>query len=380
MIQITARYKDHLVDIHFPCSESELQSALMELHAADENPAELFVMDVEYPKEFDILKDRFINMDELNFLAKRMESFWGLEETQFYEAMKQEGFTELKDLINLTLNLNRYTLIQNIGDMAAVGREYELNTKGCIPSNDQDNPKYAQIGRQLLSSGKGIVTEHGLLFINNDLPFEEPYDGQVLPPYLYDNGLILTATLEYAGKTEYAYLPCEELAIQKAVKRLGAETAEDTKITLEDFNMNNPEWYEGMKEICVNEGIYAVNRLVKAIRDANMELEKLSAMIRFADVDGVDDIVKLAENMELFVYVPNSSEYENIGRHFLGLDPEYHIHPELEKFLDYEKLGRAIAESREGTFLDGGGYVCLEREYRLSEILDIDESMKMGGM
>lgn len=380
MIQITVRCNDHYANIHFPCSENELLSALMELHAADENPAELFVTDIEYPEELDILKDRFINMDELNFLAKRMESFWGLEETQFYEAMKQEGFTELKDLINLTLNLNRYTLIQNIGDMAAVGREYELNTKGCIPSNDQDNPKYAQIGRQLLSSGKGIVTEHGLLFINNDLPFEEPYDGQVLPPYLYDNGLILTATLEYAGKTEYAYLPCEELAIQKAVKRLGAETAEDTKITLEDFNMNNPEWYEGMKEICVNEGIYAVNRLVKAIRDANMELEKLSAMIRFADVDSVDDIIRLAENKELFVYVPNSAEYENIGRHFFYSDSEYYIHPEMEKYLDYEKFGKAIAESREGEFLEGGGFVCLEKGYSLTDILDIDETMKMGGM
>ena len=90
MIQVTVKYNDHSAVIHFPCSENELLAALMEIHAADENPAELFVTDIEYPKELDILKNRFINLDELNFLAKRMESFWGLEETQFFEAMKQE--------------------------------------------------------------------------------------------------------------------------------------------------------------------------------------------------------------------------------------------------------------------------------------------------
>ena len=46
MIKVTVQYNDHLVDIHFPCSETTLQSALMEIHAADDNPPELFVTDV----------------------------------------------------------------------------------------------------------------------------------------------------------------------------------------------------------------------------------------------------------------------------------------------------------------------------------------------
>lgn len=380
MIQVTVKYKDHHVDIHFPCSESELLSALMELHAANDNPAELFITDIEYPKELSVLKDRFINIDELNFLAKRMESFWGLEETQFYEAAKYEGFTDLKDLINLTMNLNRYTLIQSIGDMAEIGREYTLNTKGCIPTNDLDNPKYAKLGKQLIVSGEGIFTEHGLLFVDKDTPFAETYDGQVFPPYLYDSSLIITAIIEYGRRKEYVYLPCEELAINKALKRLGVKDIENSIITLEDFNVDNKEWFEKMKKLCTEEGIYSLNRLVQTIKYADMDLDKLSAIIKFADVDGVDDIVRLAENLELFEYVPNATDYETIGRHFLKIDPEYQIHPELEKYLDYEKLGKAIAKSREGVFLDSGGYICLERECRLVDILDIDDSMKMGGM
>ena len=57
MIKVTVQYNDHLVDIHFPCSETTLRSALMEIHAADDNPPELFVTDVIFPEELDHLKD-----------------------------------------------------------------------------------------------------------------------------------------------------------------------------------------------------------------------------------------------------------------------------------------------------------------------------------
>ena len=59
MIKVTVQYNDHLVDIHFPCSETTLRSALMEIHAADDNPPELFITDVIFPEELDHLKDRF---------------------------------------------------------------------------------------------------------------------------------------------------------------------------------------------------------------------------------------------------------------------------------------------------------------------------------
>lgn len=74
MIKVTVRYNDHLVDIHFPCSETTLQSALMEIHAADDNPPELFVTDVIFPEELNHLKDRFVNLDELNYRNKRLDT------------------------------------------------------------------------------------------------------------------------------------------------------------------------------------------------------------------------------------------------------------------------------------------------------------------
>ena len=321
MIKVTVRYNDHLVDIHFPCSENTLQSALMEIHAADDNPPELFVTDVIFPEELDHLKDRFVNLDELNYLAKRMESFFGTEEEQFYEAMKQEGFTELKDLINLSFNLNKYCLIQNIGNMGKIGQEYLLNRDGSILANDDANPKYAEIGRRLMQSGTGIVTEHGILFVDEDVQFQELYDGQVFPPYLYDASILCTAKAEYHGKVEYLYLPCERAAIDKSIGRLGAPDAESVSIILDDFMVDNPEWMRRLREMTSSESIYDINDLVGAISNADMQLDKLTAVAEYAGVEDAKSITALANSLGLFTLVEDAEDHEDVGKHFVEHDP-----------------------------------------------------------
>ena len=178
MIKLKIKYGNSLTDLRFPCTERQMSAALERIHAEDVTPLELYVSEVIFPEELGCLQDRFVNLDEVNFLGKRMDSFFGDEEYQFYEAMKSEGFDTLPDLINLSFNLNRYPLIQDISDMGKIGREYLLTVKGCLPADDADDPKYAKLGRELIRSGKGVFTEHGLLFVDEDTPFIRDYDGQ----------------------------------------------------------------------------------------------------------------------------------------------------------------------------------------------------------
>lgn len=184
MITATVKHNDNYADIEFPCSEAYLSAKLMEIHVDDLSSITHYISAITEPNELSFLKDKMINLDEINYLAKRMDSFFGDEETQFFEAIKLEHFTEMKDLINLTFNLDKYTLIKDVSDMGKVGREYLLNTEGCIPAHDEDNPKYAEIGRELLRSGRGIFTEHGLLFHDQNRPFEELYNGKTFPAYI----------------------------------------------------------------------------------------------------------------------------------------------------------------------------------------------------
>lgn len=164
-IRIRIRNADHEIDVQFPISENELYAKLAEIHAIEgkEAPQSAFVTEVYWPEEFSMLKDRLANLDELNYLGKRMESFDTLEYDQFLIGISKLDSKEVKDLINLTFNLNHFTLCQDVSSYGKIGREYVLNTEGAVPAHDEDDPKYATIGKDLIDRGLAQITERGLL-------------------------------------------------------------------------------------------------------------------------------------------------------------------------------------------------------------------------
>ncbi len=376
MIKLKIKYGNSQTDLHFPCKEAEMSAALERIHAEDVTPLELYVSEVVFPEELGFLQDRFVNLDEVNFLGKRMDSFFGDEEYQFYEAMKSEGFDTLPDLINLSFNLDRYPLIRDISDMGKIGREYLLTVKGCLPADDEDDPKYAEFGRKLIQSGKGVFTEHGLLFVDESTPFQKLYDGQVFPPYVYDSDVLCIARADYNGKSEFLYLPCEEKAIDKALARLGA-APENAKITLEDFSVNNPKWFERFKQIAADEGVYELNGLANAINSADTDLKKLWLVAEYAEVEEAGQLARLAENIGCFKVIEDVSNYEDVGRYIVDNNNCYALHPELEDYFDFNGFGEHIAEEYGGKFVDGG-FIYNDTDTSLLDILYQDKPMTMG--
>ena len=124
MIKIRIRNAGHEVDVRFPVSESKLYAKLSGIHAVENrNDAQsAYVTEVYWPEEFSILKDRFANLDELNYLARRMESFDTLEYDQFLIGITKLDSKEVKDLINLTFNLDHFTLCQDVSSYGKIGR------------------------------------------------------------------------------------------------------------------------------------------------------------------------------------------------------------------------------------------------------------------
>lgn len=379
IISLTLQHYGRYIDIEMPCSENQLYEKLRSLDV-DNNSKDVFVYKVKYPTELSFLENKYSNIDELNFLAKRFDSFCGDEDIQFYEAIKYEKFTALKDLINMTFNLNKYTLIRDISDVGKIGREYLLNRDGSIPAHDEDNPKYAQLGRELLNSGKGIFTDCGLLFVNPDLEFQEIYDGQVFPMYLYDPSFLLIVEAQYNGKSEYLYLPCEQLSIDKAFARLGDPFGDDTAFTIDDFCVQSAEWKNKFKTLMDFDGIYEVNNLCKAINDADMNLEKLTAVAEFAEVEDARSLTNLAENLNKFIFIENAETQEDIGHYWADNYDAYSLNPDMEDYFDFNGFGEYIEEKTNGKFVSGG-YVCPESPMDLSQILDNgEEPYIIGGL
>lgn len=370
MIQVILQNNYHKKELEFPCREAELTNALIALNYESETSPGVFVFQVVEPEGLKTLENQFVDLDELNYLAKRMESFFGEGEfSQFYEALKHEGFTSMKDIINLTFNMNRYPLIQDISDVTKIGREYLLITQGAIPADDLDNPMYAEKGRQLIQSGKGIFTEHGMLFVDEDTPFQELYDGEVFPFYLCDSDYVITVILEYNDKQELISLPCEEIAIYKASKRLKAPNIDSLTVKLEGASFHDSEWMQRFEDVLREQGVSEVNLLCRTISDHDMDLNKLSALVNYTNVEEARDIIKLIENEECFIFFKSCEDFEAVAKKFIADDPqEYFVSDSLEDYIDYEQFDEDMDRDNDGKFVREG-YVCMADGERLEDVL-----------
>ena len=376
-------YNGKSAEIDFPISDEMLNEILEESGMSTDTTGAFFVEDIHYPSELSCLDAKIINLDELNFLAKRLDSFTDDELEQFYVAAEHENLKTLKELINLTYNLDKFTVIKDVSDMAKVGRAYTLNTEGCVPADSRYDAKYAEIGRQLLGSGRGIFTEHGLLFVESK-PMDEVYDGRVLPGFAYKD-FIINVDLTYKGRYESLFLPESRLAIDKAVRRLGAETIEDCECTYEYENPNYGRFAVKFEDILENEGIEGLNALAYQFYTYDIDTRKLDAAIEMTGVTSSKNIITLIDHLDDVELIPDidRNDFAGVGRYYLDQSNDLEISPDLEDFFNYEEFGEYIVEEYSGRFTSCG-FLYYDGNDSMSEIVnaldDEGSTMSIGGM
>ena len=267
MIKATIQNSPYCTEIRFPCSETELSKKLGELGMNLEHLAPMaMVLEIE-PSELSVLTDCDVSLDALNYLGKRLDGLSGLERKQFLAVLscdKADIGYGLKNIINLTYNLARYTLIEDTNDVERVGRIHMLNVHGFLSESEYKNKEWlAEQGVKLLESGTGIDTEYGKLYINEDVPFEEIFNGTTFPAYYCEPNSVVGVEIGYDNLTEFVELPCEDIAIKKALCRLGADDILDCKIEVDSSRDISNEWWEKICEVEKTKDIFGLNELLK---------------------------------------------------------------------------------------------------------------------
>ena len=80
------------------------------------------------------------NLDELDYLAKRLESFDDDQGIQFEAVAAARDISSIEDFINLPFCCDRVTVIYDFSDLEAVGRRHYLNTHGGCASAEESLP------------------------------------------------------------------------------------------------------------------------------------------------------------------------------------------------------------------------------------------------
>ena len=381
MISISLEHNGKYTDLDLPCREKDLQAAMDLLGVEPRRIHCMSINDVLDPVALMWLENRIVDLDELNFLAKRLQHMTLEELPEFFAAMKFEGQRNLNDLINLTYNLNCYTVIRDMTDLSTVGRKYLSAVKPNMTPDEWGATDFVAVGRKLINSGKGVITEYGVVFKNEEMKPQTVYTGTTFPDFDFKENSLVHISLTYADQRESVYLPTEALALNKTALRLGAPSLSKCVAHLLDFGVDNPKWIEKFRTMLEEDGIVAANTVANAIDVCDVNLDKLFAVMKYAGVDSPADIVKLIDHLGSFTFVPTAKNYEDIGHYVMDCMAEYALHPSYAPYFDYKAFGKDFAQKYNAQIVPGG-IVFMDGPLTLDEILEREpeQTVQIGAM
>ena len=325
-----------------------------------------------------------VNVEELNYLAKRLESFDTGEAAQFQAMAHKLELFELKDLINLTFCCQQATVITDFSDLAAVGRDHYMNLHGGSAKTEElDALDGEETARRLIESGSGTITPYGVVY-DNGMKLEQVYDGRFFPCYYYEPNAI---TVAVTSKTEpedtehitWLFLPMVQEEIDRALLRGGITDPSEIRLSLEDSWLPHEVLdLLDMDHVDISE----LNALVQALDEfSDMSIRKYAAAAVMARPHTMEQAKHLAENLDLFDFAPSASTPEEYGKYMIQQSGHFDYDENLDAFYDYEKYGMERMNAEDGMFTDRG-YIAYKGYYSMEEVMNGSQSshMVMGGI
>ena len=257
-----------------------------------------------------------VTLDELDYLAKRLDSFDDGEAAQFQGMAHKLGLSKIKDLINLTFCCQKATVITDFSDLEKIGREHYMNLNGgCARTEDLEALDGTETAYLLIDSGAGTVTPYGVAY-DNSMKLEPLYNGRQFPEYLYDNssmGLKIVPAENQAP--ELLWLPASEQQIRRTLLRAGWQDPDHADYTIDVFLLQK-EAGRILNE--KRDSLHSLNAMCGAIAKLEQkDRDKLEAVIVFAEPENAGAIRRLAENLEQFDFIPGIHTPEEYGRYMI---------------------------------------------------------------
>ena len=326
-----------------------------------------------------------VNIDELDYLAKRLDSFDYIEAAQFQAMAVKMGIFDMKDLINLTFCCQQATVITDFSDLEAIGRHHLVSINGGCLSSELADTDLRMTALKLILSKDGTVTPYGVVY-DNGLKLEEIYDGRHLPGYHYEQDMLAVGISsrtepENTSKITWLYLPSTQLQIERGMLRSGISDPADMRIWYEDSQL--PKEVENALEF-KRESLYELNDLAAAIMklsEANQK--KLGAAVIMAEPEYASQIRHLAENLDQFEFAPGAKTPEEYGRYMIQESGHFEYDENLEQYYDYAKYAEQRMAEEFGAFSDYG-YIAYKGFISLEELMAGNQSeridFQMGGI
>lgn len=366
-------------DVELPMSDSELTLHMKQIGVDESIPKCKLIEVRDKGNPIAPFIGQIVNLDEVNFLAKRMESLTDYERNVMEAYVTERGVEEIKDLINLTFSLKGLSLITDFSDGEQVGKRLYLDEFLGMSEEESRQINFTEFAEKTFAEQSCKILPYGV-WVEHGFEMQEVYNGRTFPLYCYDSDKVAALEIEnQRGDTEYLYLPTDICSVNKMKARLQVQDFWECKVK-EVHNFHIPDSILPRPEdIKCIEDLTFFNELCQNIcRFDEQKMKQLSMAVEFLCVKDFTDMTYIARTLSEFE-IHSDEEY---GKYLVSDEGLFDVDDLLLSHIDYAGLAR---DKRQGTLTDSGyvseGFVganrdiheYMEYEGEFADPLEIDE-------
>ena len=260
--------------LDMPATKEQLHEAMRNVGITADNPQDFSIRGYsDDPEKHIALPYEMVcaaDVDELNFLAARLEQLDPAEVGKLNAALQQKnGLANIGQVIDFTYNVDFYVHIPEVHTYRDLG-DYYLNQSGMVqmPEEWKGGIDLTTFGRNAAAQEKGAFTEYGYIVESGD-EWERQFEGREVP----EEYRIMSYPQRSRGEQDKAYMDAAETQ-QAAVQ--AAEPQQPRPVVPIILTSEKPA--EKVKEITAR-----LEQGVQAIFDSDRYKEFLTAMSKFHD-------------------------------------------------------------------------------------------------
>lgn len=322
-----------------------------------------------------------VNIDELDFLARSIDRYWGNESAKFEAMAYKLDIKDIGDMINLSFCCEHTTIITDFSNLNQLGKDHYMDTHGGgAPVDVLEHLDGEKLIYDLIATGTGTVTPYGVIF-DNGMVLEPEYTGHNFPIY-YDRYYLLEMEIAPPPSAPEdaqpltLLLPTPEKRLEHLLERGGYHTLEDIRIST--WHSELPDQINDRLSI-PHEGLTELNRMYLAVEALGGEDRlRLAAAVLMAKPEYAMQVRHLAENLELFDFIPNIKAPEDYGRFMIQQSGHFEFDENLADFYDYAKYGEQRVAQESGEFNELG-YISYHGTLSLDELMMEDPAEQYRG-
>ena len=260
--------------LDMPATKEQLHEAMRNVGITADNPQDFSIRGYsDDPEKHIALPYEMVcaaDVDELNFLAARLEQLDPAEVGKLNAALQQKnGLANIGQVIDFTYNVDFYVHIPEVHTYRDLG-DYYLNQSGMVqmPEEWKGGIDLSTFGRNAAAQEKGAFTEYGYIVESGD-EWERQFEGREVP----EEYRIMSYPQPERGEQDKAYMDAAET--QQADTQ-AAEPQQPRPVVPIILTSEKPA--EKVKEITAR-----LEQGVQAIFDSDRYKEFLTAMSKFHD-------------------------------------------------------------------------------------------------